>query len=171
MAAEPVAATAPALTARATFDEDIECCRAAGMEDFLAKPIDPAQFYAALSRWLRAPATQTGSDAPTTHESHWPRLTSAILATPAEDASAGQGKGLDWPTVRQVLDSLDPALAECSVLANPIIESHGPLLKLALGALGLELEQRVADFRYPEAQETMRRVRQQDLTPGLNTAT
>jgi two-component system sensor histidine kinase/response regulator len=49
-----------ATTAHA-LPEHLEKCRVAGMNDHIRKPIDPAQLYETLSRWVK-PKAQTGPD-------------------------------------------------------------------------------------------------------------
>jgi two-component system sensor histidine kinase/response regulator len=45
-----------AMTANA-FEDDRERCLASGMNDFVAKPVDPEILYATMAHWLRLPAT------------------------------------------------------------------------------------------------------------------
>jgi hypothetical protein len=65
------------------------------------------------------------------------------------------------------LAELEPMLAASSIKANDLMEAQGALLKAALGPLGLELEQRIEHFLYPEALETLNRARQEppELAP------
>lgn len=54
-----------ALTAN-VFDEERERCRSAGMDDFIAKPLDPEELRVKLARWLPAQkAAVSGESAPT----------------------------------------------------------------------------------------------------------
>ena len=90
------------------------------------------------------------------------RLTAAIRAAlPEEEAAATLAGEVDWPAVRQVLGELEPLLAVSSMQANRVIETHSTRLKVALGPLGVELEQQIEHFLYPEALATVKRARQE----------
>ncbi len=67
-----------AMTAN-VYKEDREACREAGMDDFVAKPVEPADLYGALVEWL--PENQSGLQ------------TTALPAGPVEFA-AGDDTGL-----------------------------------------------------------------------------
>jgi len=71
-----------AMTAN-VFDEDRERCKAAGMNDFIAKPVDPEKLYGTLAHWL--PAALIVPPAPAATGA----FPAALAAIPGLDAGQG----------------------------------------------------------------------------------
>lgn len=76
-----------AMTAHATVDERQECLQS-GMQDHIAKPIDPKLFYQTLERWLDAGRTDASPlAAPKGHEAAAPAPAHQPLDIPGFDAN------------------------------------------------------------------------------------
>ncbi|AHE98947.1 PAS domain-containing protein [Thioalkalivibrio paradoxus] len=56
-----------AMTANA-FEEDRQVCLAAGMNDFVSKPVEPRDLYQLLLKWLQAARTEPGAPKPDARE-------------------------------------------------------------------------------------------------------
>jgi len=76
-----------AMTANA-FEEDRACCLAAGMNDHIAKPIEPEVLFARLARWLPA-SRRLAETSPQSAALDEPALRAALAAVPGLDSDSG----------------------------------------------------------------------------------
>ena len=154
-----------ALTANA-FDGDRRACSAAGMNDFIAKPMDAKALYEVLLKWLDAQAL---------------RLTRGQRSGGAEAGEPARGQRLCAPSpgrpggvtlaeavrLESVLHELDSLLMQNDTAAMSLLAEHAELLQTACGAGGELLVRLVGQFEFERARTILREcLRSSGLEPG-----
>ena len=172
-----------AMTANA-MASDRERCRAAGMQDFVSKPIEPQELWDALMKWIPAAAPGLGTATPVADETG--ELTGKAASLPADvpglDVAAGMRRVLGRPAlygsllrkyvagqkdcphaIRAALDAGDTATAER--LAHTAKAVSGNIGADTVQALAAHVEQAIHEAQPRSSVDAALQALEADLGP------
>ncbi len=146
-----------AMTANA-FHEDRERCLAAGMDDFVSKPVDPPVLFTVLQRWLLPDESMAAAD----------KVTNSTIAASEIEPKAEVGS--DSPLLES-LESVDGIDLERGLRAfNGSVERYGHMLERFVqlyADAAAEMGALMASQQRPEAQRLAHTVKGSAATLGL----
>jgi CheY-like chemotaxis protein len=145
-----------AMTANA-YGDDRDACLAAGMNDHVAKPVDPQHLYRAVLRWLlagRAVQIEAMGDQ------------AAHAVTVASVAAAGEPPPTDKQTLVQALDHLDSLFVQADFDAVRALRLLAPVLRVHDAARVVTLETQLRAYDFEGALVTLETWRARLLMPS-----
>ncbi|HPE71695.1 MAG TPA: PAS domain S-box protein [Candidatus Competibacteraceae bacterium] len=134
-----------ALTASA-FAEDRWRCLEAGMDDHIAKPVDPVTLFTILLKWLSARRGTVGTAQP--EDAAADPATVSGHVTPPPD--------VNWTQLRDVTTRLQELLTEDDMRVHQVFQDAAPVLHVVFGEKAQLLEQQIGDVQYRQALNTLR---------------
>ncbi|MDO8607677.1 MAG: PAS domain S-box protein [Phaeospirillum sp.] len=120
-----------AMTANA-MQVDRDRCAAAGMNDYLAKPIDCDALFATLLKWVKS-------------------CRRAALSLPAPRLVAPRLVATDAGGLKQVCDRLSALLADSDTEAEEVVEANAEMLKAAFPDHYVAIHDSICTFDYDKA--------------------
>ncbi len=147
-----------AMTANA-FDEYRQHCLEAGMNDFVAKPVDPDRLFAVLLKWL--PERPAPSDSPV------PVVESPSLSHAMVDSQSGNDdpESIDSEAMPDQLRRIEALLTAGDVEVNDLVAKMSRPLKSCFGDLGEYLVVSTARYEFETALSIV-----QDIKAAISSA-